>query len=97
MLTSRTIVSATLPEAHAATRSLIGIPASANATEAAESAAHLVPPSACKISINTSTAVLGNFSNITAGSNASLITLEISISLLEGAGFFLSVTENGSI
>ena len=91
------MVSATLPEAIAATISLIGIPASANATDAAVRAAHLVPPSACKTSINTSTAVLGNFSNITAGSNASLITLEISISLLEGAGLFLSPTENGSM
>ena len=77
MFTSNTTVSATFPAAHAQTISLIGIPASASATDAASNAAHLEPPSACKISINTSTAVLGNWSKITAGSNASLITLEI--------------------
>ena len=90
-------VSATLPAAHAHTMSLIGIPASANATEAASSAAHLVPPSACNISRNTSITVLGNLSRITAGSNASLTTLLISISRRDGAGFFLSPTENGSM
>ncbi len=89
------MVSATLPAAHAETISLIGIPASAKATAAASKAAHLDPPSAWRISIKTSTTVLGKLSSITAGSRASLITLEISISLLDGAGFFLSPTENG--
>src|SRR5712692_9282741 len=47
--------------------------------------------------MKTSTTVLGKSFSITAGNNASLITLEISISLLEGAGFFLSVTEKGDM
>ena len=47
--------------------------------------------------MKTSTAVLGNSFNITAGSNASLMTLLISTSLLDGAGFFLSPTENGAM
>lgn len=46
LLTSKIIVSATFPAAQAETMSLIGIPASASATDAASRAAHLVPPSA---------------------------------------------------
>lgn len=50
---SRTFPSA-LPAAQAGTMSLMGMPASASATEAAVSPAHLVPALACRISMYTS-------------------------------------------
>ncbi|KKK45053.1 hypothetical protein LCGC14_3166130, partial [marine sediment metagenome] len=51
----------------------------------------------CKTSIKTSTVVLGNLSKIKDGCKASLMTFPISISRLEGAGFFRSVTEKGDM
>nr|CAB57570.1 hypothetical protein [Saccharolobus solfataricus P2] len=92
---SRIITPSAFPTATPAIKSLIGIPASASAKEAAINETNLDPASACNISVNTSIAVLGNSSTKTADSKASLITLESSISLLLGAGFFLSSVENG--
>ena len=76
---------------------LIGIPASAKATDAAIKLAHLVPPSACKTCKYTSIVVLGYFSVKTTEVRALLMTIEISFSLREGAGLFLSFTEKVDI
>ena len=85
------------PAATEAISPFIGIPASAKATEAAVKPAVRVPPSACNTCKYTSIVVLGYFSVRTTDANEFLITMEISFSLLEGAGLFLSLTENVDI
>ena len=94
---SNTIFPSIFPAAHAETRSLMGIPASTSATEAAVMPAHLVPPSDCRISMKTSIPARGYNSVNIEGSKATRVTLESSLSRLEGAGRFLSVVEKGAI
>ena len=59
--------------------------------------AHLVPPSAWMISTNTSMTLRGYRSRNSAGSKQSLITMLISVSLLDGAGDLLGSTLKGAM
>src|SRR3990170_1540078 len=85
------------PEAQEVTRSFIGTPASARATAAAVSPAHLVPASAWRTSMKMSTVVRGNCSLKTTAEKASEMTLEISTDRRSGPGRFRSVTLNGAM
>jgi len=78
---------------HPTTRSLIGTPASATATDDAVRLAILVPASASSTCMNTSTSALGSFSSTIAEERASETTFDISMVLLSGPGRFLSSTE----
>ena len=73
--------------------SLMGIPASARATDAAVRPAHLVPALAWRISMYTSMDARGYSSSCTTLLRASEMSLEISTDLLSVPGLFLSVTE----
>src|SRR5438445_2043064 len=94
---SRATTPPIFPLAQDATRSRIGIPASASATDAAVRPAHRVPASAWRTSMKMSTEVRGNCSTNTTEANASEITFEISTDRRSGPGRFRSVTENGAM
>ena len=86
-----------MPAAHDDTKSFMGMPASARATAAAFMDAHRVPPSASMISTKTSMTLRGYRSRKSAGSMASVMTMLISWSLLEGAGDRLGSTLKGAM
>ena len=90
-------MSSIFPLATPTIKSLIGIPASANATAAAVIPTHRVPASAARISISTRIFERGNLSTRTTLSSASAVTLLISLERRLKPGRILSLVENGAM